>query len=341
MMTQKLFESILNSFPTRRVAVLGDMMLDVYLWGRVNRISPEAPVPIVNIQKRTSCLGGAANVMRNIATLGASSYAYGVVGDDATAEEVYRELNACRIDVAGVGRDPARRTTEKRRVIAGSQQLFREDYEDLFPVDDALRRKLVDGIVGRIRAGELDAVIFEDYNKGVLAEWMLEEIVAAARAAGIVTALDPKPGSMRPVRNLTVMKPNRSEAFALAGVADRNPDLPPLTDPVLAEVAAKLLEEWAPEYLLISLASQGMALFQANRPPQVIPTRAREVFDVSGAGDTVTATFALALVSGATPEEAAELANRAAGVVVAKVGTVPIHLDELRSALNGSNLRNS
>ena len=333
--------SLIDRFREKRIAVIGDLMLDVYLWGRATRISPEAPVPVVSIDRTSSCLGGAANVMRNVATLGASSYAYGIVGDDEAANEVYRELAVCKIDVAGVARDPARRTTEKRRVIAGSQQLFREDYEDLFPVDDALRRKLVDGIVGHIRAGELDAVIFEDYNKGVLAEWMLEEIVAAARSAGVVTALDPKPGSMRPVRNLTVMKPNRSEAFALAGIADRNPDLPPLEDPALAEVAAKLLQEWAPEYLLISLAAQGMALFQANQPPQVIPTRAREVFDVSGAGDTVTATFALALVSGAPPESAAELANRAAGVVVAKVGTVPVHLEELRSALKDSNLRNS
>ncbi len=333
-MTKETAKAILSRFPAGRIAVVGDMMLDVYLWGRVTRISPEAPVPVVNIQKRTSCLGGAANVMRNVSTLGANSCAYGIIGNDETGSEVLRELENYRIDADGVLRDSRRRTTEKRRVIAGAQQLFREDYEDPFPLDDALRRRLVDGVVERIRNHEIDAVIFEDYSKGVLAEWMLEEIIAAARAANVVTALDPKPGSMHPVRNLTVMKPNRSEAFALAGIADRNPELPPLEDPALAQVAEKLQNEWSPEYLLISLAAQGMALFQQGKAPQVIPTRAREVFDVSGAGDTVTATFALSLVSGAAPEMAAELANRAAGVVVAKVGTVPVHLEELENALH-------
>ena len=330
--TKKL-ASFLNRFPERRIAVLGDMMLDVYLWGRVTRISPEAPVPVINVARRTSCLGGAANVMRNVSTLGAASFAYGVLGGDNAADEVIRELQSCRIDASCVCRDPARRTTEKRRVIAGGQQLFREDYEDTMPVDDALRRKLVNAVIDRIRAGGLDAVIFEDYSKGLLSEWMLEEIVAAAEKCNVITALDPKPGSLKPVRHLTVMKPNRAEAFALAGNADRSPERPPLEDPCLRETAERLLAEWEPRHLLISLAAQGMGLFQRGEAPRVIPTRAREVFDVSGAGDTVTAAFTLALVSGARPEEAAELANRAAGVVVGKVGTVPILLEELRETL--------
>lgn len=327
------FHAILSHFPERRIAVLGDMMLDVYLWGKVTRISPEAPVPVVNVSRRTSCLGGAANVMRNVATLNAHAHAFGTVGNDATADELLAALAEYRIRCDAVERDSSRRTTEKRRVIAGAQQLCREDYEDVHPVDDAIRRRMVNRIVDLIRGGELDAVIFEDYRKGMLAEWMLEEVVAEARRAKVVTALDPKPGSMKPVRGITVMKPNRVEAFALAGVEDAGAGDDPAEDAALCEAAARLMESWQPEHLLISLAAQGMALYDRSLRPQVIPTRAREVFDVSGAGDTVTATFALSLVSGATPAEAAELANLAAGVVVGKMGTVPVHFEELEAVL--------
>ena len=331
-MKETNFRTILSRFPQCRIAVLGDMMLDVYLWGKVTRISPEAPVPVVNVNRRTSCLGGAANVMRNVATLNAHAHAFGTVGDDSTADELLAALAEYRISCDAVERDASRRTTEKRRVIAGAQQLCREDYEDVHPVDDAIRRRMVNRIIDLIRKGELDAVIFEDYRKGMLAEWMLEEVVAEARRAKVVTALDPKPGSMKPVRGITVMKPNRVEAFALAGVED-GPGGDPAQDAALSEAAAKLMESWQPEHLLISLAAQGMALYDRSLRPQVIPTRAREVFDVSGAGDTVTATFALSLVSGATPVEAAELANLAAGVVVGKMGTVPVHFEELEAVL--------
>ncbi len=327
------FSGILRGFGSCRVAVVGDMMLDVYLWGRVNRISPEAPVPVVNIVNRTSCLGGAANVMRNVATLGARACAFGVTGCDSSGEELAAELKKYRIGVEGVMRDETRRKTEKRRVIAGVQQLLREDYEDLHAVPDGIRRAMVDRVAGLIRTGEVDAVIFEDYRKGLLADWMLEEIVSEARRAGVVTALDPKPESIAPVKGISVMKPNRSEAFALAGMHDSSEWVHPFEDRALAEVARRLLDAWEPEQLLISLAAQGMALFGRDGTVEVIPTRAREVFDVSGAGDTVTATFTLALVSGATPVQAAELANRAAGVVVAKVGTVPVHFAELEEAL--------
>lgn len=334
-MSMNFFEysRILDRFPGKRIAVIGDLMLDVYLWGRVTRISPEAPVPVVNVQRRTCCLGGAANVMRNVSTLTARAFAFGMVGEDAAGEELLRELAAAGIDPAGVEHDSSRRTTEKRRVIAGAQQLFREDYEDVHPADDTLRRRMVSAVIDRIRRGELDAVIFEDYNKGVLTGWMLEEVIAEARKRKVVTALDPKPGNLSPVKGLTVMKPNRIEAFAMAKVEDSSGNEDPRRDPVLRAVADRLIKEWEPENLLISLAAQGMGLFSRNAEPEVIPTRAREVFDVSGAGDTVTATFALALVSGASPEQAAELANRAAGVVVAKVGTVPVQLAELRAAL--------
>ena len=325
---------ILERFKNGRVAVLGDMMLDVYLWGSVTRISPEAPVPIVGIRKRSSCLGGAANVIRNIALLGAEVRAFGVSGDDEAAREMRRAFDDLGIAANDMVCDPSRRTTEKRRIIAGGQQLLREDFEDTCAVSDDMRRQLVNGIIDLIRGGKLDAVIFEDYAKGVLTSWMLEEIVAEAAKKNVFTALDPKPGNLSPVKGLGVIKPNRLEAFAMAKLTDSEiPAAEPLNDRRLAAVARKLREEWEPRQLMISLAAQGLALYLPGEDSaKVIPTRAREVFDVSGAGDTVTGTYTLALISGAAPEEAAEIANLAAGVVVGKVGTAPITYNELMAA---------
>ena len=328
-MSNKNELNILSRFKNAKAAVLGDMMLDVYVWGQVNRISPEAPVPVVSVTKRTSCLGGAANVMRNIATLGAQAEGFGVIGSDDSGKEVISELKQAGISPAGVLISEDRPTTEKCRIMASGQQLLRIDKENIAPVSDEIRRKLVNSIIDRIRTQAIDAVIFEDYAKGLLASWMLEEIVAEARKFHVVTALDPKPGGLEPVKGLTFIKPNRLEAFAMAKVQDKAPGADPGSDPVLAGVAAQLLDQWEPEHLLISLASQGMALFHRNRTPEVIPTRAREVFDVSGAGDTVTASYTLALACGADPVTAAEIANRAASVVVAKVGTAPIMYKEL------------
>ena len=324
----------LSGFSGARVAVVGDVMLDVYLWGQVSRISPEAPVPVVSVDRRTSCLGGASNVMRNLRTLGAAAYAYGVVGDDEAGRELADNLKEFGVFDDGIIIDSSRRTTEKKRIVAGSQQLLRVDTEDTFEVDDNIRKRLVEKVISRIRAGELDAVIFEDYNKGLLSAWMLNEIICEAKKHGVITALDPKPGSLEPVKNLSVMKPNRVEAFALAGIADDGAMIDVRNNTLLHTVADKLLDIWEPELLLLSLASQGMALFRKGREVEVIPTRAREVFDVSGAGDTVTATYTVSAISGAPARIAAEIANRAAGIVVGKVGTAPIMFDELKKSFD-------
>jgi len=201
------------------------------------------------------------------------------------------------------------------------------------PLADDLRRRMVDGVLTLIRAKAVDAVIFEDYGKGVLADWMLRDIIDETKKYGVITALDPKPGSIAPVKGLTVMKPNRNEAFAMSGIRDESEgSVPPAEDAGLMLAAQTLREHWEVENLLISLASHGMALFGPDGV-RWIPTQAREVFDVSGAGDTVTATFALAMAAGASAQEAAVIANYAAGVVVGKIGTAPIHLEELRSVI--------
>ena len=320
--------TLLERFPGHRVAVVGDLMLDVYCWGRAVRLSPEAPVPVVEVERITSCLGGAANVMRNLVTLGAEAVAFGMIGDDEDGRTVLAELDGYGIDRTFVLKDPKRRTTRKQRVIAGTQQLLRIDHERTDPAPAAIRRRLVEGLLAAIREHRVDAVIFEDYRKGVLSSEMLAEVTAAAREAGVITALDPKPGSLAPVPGLTVIKPNRSEACAMAEMSVDEGDRAGLNR--VAEVLQKL---WQPEYLLVSLAAEGMALYRRNGRPTRIPTRAREVFDVSGAGDTLVAAFTLSLAAGISPKEAAEIANHAAGIVVGKVGTVPVTLEDLRKAL--------
>ncbi len=325
----KLLEAI-SRFPGKNVAVIGDLMLDVYLWGKVSRISPEAPVPVVNVTRRTSCLGGAGNVLRNLVTLGGSSVAFGLIGEDEDGQELLRQLDGYGVDPAGIAADRDRRTTRKERVMAGNQQLLRLDHEDSFAASEEIRARITSEVVRLVKSGEVDAVIFEDYGKGMLSSAMLEEIVPAASGAGIITALDPKPGSMEPVRGLTVIKPNRKEAYKMAGLAEPAGQV---SAGELDEVARRLMEIWAPEYLLISLAAEGMALYDRNGGKSVIPTYAREVFDVSGAGDTVVSAFTLALAAGAEPAEAAAIGNYAAGVVVGKVGTVTVSASELRKQL--------
>ena len=329
------YRTAVEKFSTAKIAVIGDLMLDVYLWGTVNRISPEAPVPVVNVQKRTTCLGGAANVMRNIATCGGKAIAFGAVGEDESGKELIRELHEFGIDQSGIVTSCKRRTTEKCRVIAGAQQLLRTDFEDTIALEDELREKMVCSIEKLIAGKQVNAIVFDDYANGVLSAWMLERIIKTAKIHNVATVLDPKPktGGVSPVKGLTLLKPNRHEAFALSKVRDDNSSADPASDRNLLLAAQKICEEWEPEYLLISLASQGMALFRHGQLIKIIPTMAREVFDVSGAGDTVAAVCTMALAGNCDAVTAASIANYAAGVVVGKIGTAPILKDELLAAL--------
>lgn len=328
-MKRKRLEEIVGTFRQKHVAVIGDLMLDVYVKGNAVRLSPEAPVPVVHVSKRESCLGGAANVMRNLVTLGARVSAFGAVGTDVAGDEVLTHLKSYGINVDGIVRDGSRPTTEKQRILAGHQQVVRVDFEETSPVPRDITDKVVLPLIAMIESGKVDAVIVQDYAKGLLSEGLLKIIVETARKRHIPVALDPHPRQTMRVKGLTVMTPNRLEAFGLAGVYPDDQSLPSDKDEQTCFVGRRIIDEWACDYLLMTLGAQGMALFPRQGEPEHIPTRAREVFDVSGAGDTVIAAFTLAMLGGASAVEAAGFSNHAAGVVVGKLGTATVAIDEL------------
>ncbi|NOY74930.1 MAG: D-glycero-beta-D-manno-heptose-7-phosphate kinase [Kiritimatiellaeota bacterium] len=324
---------ILDSFKDKRIAVVGDMILDVYIWGDAKRISQEAPVPVVSVRRRTERLGGAANVLCNIAALGGTAVACGLTGDDADAGHIARLMNENAIESAALFADQSRPTTRKTRVIAASQQLVRIDNEETSDASRELRGKIIDGISAMISDNELDAVILEDYAKGLLDSDMAAEITEIAKKFNVPVALDPHPGHPLDISGISIMTPNRSEACGLARVfrsETANPDDRMLE---LEKVAGIIQDKWNPDHLLITLGADGMALFSRGAPKVVIPTMAMEVFDVSGAGDTVIAAFTMSIVSGASPLEAAKIANHAAGAVVAKIGTVSVTPDEILATI--------
>jgi len=326
---------ILARIPSVRIAVLGDLMLDVYVSGTASRLSQEAPVPVLRVRKSETRLGGAANVMRNLTSLSAGQvFAFGIIGADSQGRELRSLLEAGKVNTDGLLETPDRRTTVKQRVIAGSQQVVRMDFEDTDPVSESLRAKLVEMICAKLEAHEIDALILEDYAKGLLERDMLQKIADTADKCGIYTSLDPHPGHDMRVRGLSLITPNRSEAFGLAGIYCTEPGNIVEQDGPLKKTAAVLMETWAPKSLLITLGHQGMALFKQSAPDSIfaIPTIAREVFDVSGAGDTVIATYTLCRAAGATGEEAAEISNHAAGIVVGKAGTAVTDLNELTAS---------
>ena len=308
-------------------------MIDSYIWGSVERISPEAPVPVVQVTKTSCCLGGAANVMRNIVTLGGKVDAFGLVGDDDNGKLMRQLLAEYNIDPAGVLTDPERPSIRKERVICGSQQLLRIDYENPVDASESLRKTLAEKLKNSIRSKSVQAVILEDYAKGLFSESMVQDIIDCANECGVITVLDPNPRNRMYLHGLTVMKPNRNEAFAMANMTATMPHGDASQDKSLQEVARIIGSQWQVKHLLISLAAQGMALFNSDNTCKIIPTRAREVYDVSGAGDTVVATAALALAAGAEASDAAELANYAAGIVVGQLGTATVSAAELEESI--------
>lgn len=326
--------ALTERFSGLRVAVLGDLMLDRYIWGAATRISQEAPVPVIEVTRCNSVPGGAANVVRNLIGLGANAHAFGCIGSDNDGQELLELLRDAEANSEGVIVDCQRQTTVKTRVLASNQQVVRIDRECHHCISQEMQDKLLAALQAGLSQGQIEALILEDYAKGVFDQDFMQAACDMASKAGIFVTLDPHPSHTFHVRGLKLMTPNRAEAFALAGVPHQpgNSDLG--KDQALLETGWAILEKWAPELLLITLGSEGMALFQqVGAIPMHIPTQARQVFDVSGAGDTVMASMTMALLAGAEPEEAARLANAAAGVVVGFVGTTAINIAALREKL--------
>jgi rfaE bifunctional protein kinase chain/domain len=332
-MNRERYETISGAFSRSRVLVIGDLILDQFVWGRVSRISPEAPVPVVEVDRETQYPGGAANVARNLREFSPHAAVLGMIGADANAQALKRLLTDEGIQIDGVQQDPEYHTIVKTRIIARHQQLVRVDREQKLRPTQAQFDRAIASIEGMLP--DLDAVIVEDYGKGLIRQGFADEITARVRAAGKLLAIDPNPHNPLHWRGASVMKPNRSEAFAAAGRPHSEPVDPVENDEAVQEVGRILIEKWACEILLITLGEQGMMLFRPGEPSYHTPTRAKEVFDVSGAGDTAIALFTLALTAGASASEAAEISNHASGIVVGKLGTATVSPAELLRSFSG------
>ncbi len=314
-----------------RVLVVGDVMLDQFIWGSVARISPEAPVPVVDFARESFMPGGAANVARNLTSLGAQTELLGVVGRDQAARELHHLLQHHSIGCRGILPIGQRLTSVKTRIVAHTQQVVRIDRESREPLDGPLTDRLT-GLVESL-APQAAAIIVGDYGKGVVTQPLLNHLRELCRSRGIWLSMDPKPVHHLNLSSLSLVTPNRKEAFELANLPDDTRNSNPLADANLMLATERLLNELRPALLLITLGEQGMLLCQRGQKPYHIPTVAQEVFDVSGAGDTVIATFTLAIAAGASPLEAAILSNHAAGIVVGKVGTATVTPEELLASL--------
>ena len=332
--TSERLKEILGAFPRSKILVIGDLMLDEFLWGKVTRISPEAPVPVVDIQRRAAYPGGAANVARNLASLGTQVGLAGVIGEDDAGRNLVQLLTTEKIATASIRKTALRPTTHKTRVCAitrqlhdhldieDQQQIVRVDDESRAPLDAESKRWLFDRL--REEISTHDAIIIEDYAKGLIDQELVTLVISEAKKHGKIVAIDPNPNNPFDWSGGTVLKPNRKEAFLAAG-------LPYTTDEeAILKAGAILQKRHAIRHVLITLGEAGMLLLEEGKKPYHTPTRAQDVFDVSGAGDTAIAAFTLALAAGATGIEAAEIANHAAGVVVGKLGTATLSVNELR-----------
>ncbi len=323
-------EAQIEALAKTRLLVVGDVMLDHFIWGNVRRISPEAPVPVVEVTKETWYPGGAANVARNIAPFSNHVQLMGRIGQDSAADKLRELLLVDEVDPSPLlvsGQVP---TISKARVTARQQQIVRVDREQLL----RLTSEELAEVEQRLRrlAPELDAVIIEDYGKGFVTAELVEVIATIAAESQLIVTVDPSPHNPLTWRGVSLVKPNRLEAFAAAGVADHLLPGPPDQNEELLQVGQILMAKWDTPKILITLGEQGMLLFQRDTAPHHIPTRAREVFDVSGAGDTAIALLTLALAAGHDAISAAEIANRASGVVVGKLGTARLTPAELLAA---------
>ena len=313
--TQNRLDALFAAFSDKTVMVIGDLMLDRYLWGKVSRISPEAPVPVVDIESESSRLGGAANVSYNVLSLGVRVVPLGIVGNDAEGELIKRMFQEKGFPTEGILTDANRFTTVKTRVIAHHQHVVRTDRKIREGISIAVQDKLMDHFERRLDG--LDGIILEDYNKGLLVPEFIGRVIARAREKGKMVFVDPKYDHFFEYRGVTLFKPNRKEAFDRLGIKLDSED-------AFRSALKRLMDELDCRVVLITLGEEGMILQERGREIMRVPTRAVKVHDVSGAGDTVIAAMAVVMSAGGSAEEAATIANQAAGIVCGEVGIVPV-----------------
>jgi D-beta-D-heptose 7-phosphate kinase/D-beta-D-heptose 1-phosphate adenosyltransferase len=316
--------SLVGALQKKKIVVIGDVMLDVYIKGTVARISPEAPIPVVEISEDDKKMpGGAANVAANIAALGGLATIIGTTGMDMPGRELVRELRTLKVNTSGILALRDRPTTEKTRVIANTQQVVRIDREIKSALTDKQQTQVIQKAIKAIQGA--DGVIFEDYNKGLLTTKVIRQIVAYAKAKKKIITVDPKFHNFFEFKGVTVMKPNMKEMTEALG--------PEAVGENFETIGFKAMKKLQCKSLVLTRSEHGMTIFEPGQPPQTIPTVAREVFDVSGAGDTVIATLTLALTAGATLLQATALANYAAGIEVEKLGVATVSAEELTQRL--------
>jgi len=315
---------VIDNFKSRKILVLGDMMVDENVYGKANRISPEAPIPVVRVEKKEYRLGGAANVMTNILSLGGEVFGIGVVGTDYTSKILNELLEEKGIKFYLVAEN-SRPTTKKTRILARSQGGYhpiacRIDEEIDFPIEEKTAKKIIEYVKGII--DEIDCIILSDYNKGVLNNSLSTRIIQLANEKNKPVLVDPKPENISFFKNCTAITPNKEEASKITGIKYNGTK-------DLEKIGKALFEMLNPKYVIVTCGEDGIFIYN-KEGTQLVPTKAIEVIDVTGAGDTVIATLALGLSSGVPVHDAAVIANYAAGVVIAKVGTATLTQEELK-----------
>ena len=316
---------IIGQFKGKKILVIGDIMLDKYIWGEVSRISPEAPVQVVNVLRESYAPGGAANVANNIAALNAKAFMVGIVGNDNAKDSLISELEKREIDVEGIFTEKNKPTIQKVRVIGRSQQLLRFDYEEKGYVNADTEKNILDFILGKIDGA--DAVIVSDYAKGVITKNLMETIIKISKEKNKIVIVDPKPRHKDFYKNSTLITPNHTEAHQMTNLEEEEN-----TDNDAGKMGKRLIKELNSN-VLITRGEKGMSLFEKNGEITHIPAYAKEVYDIVGAGDTSVAFLTLALASGASFKEGAIIANHAAGITVGKIGTSTVSIEELRESI--------
>jgi D-beta-D-heptose 7-phosphate kinase/D-beta-D-heptose 1-phosphate adenosyltransferase len=314
----------IQKFKASHILVVGDLMIDEYLWGDVDRISPEAPVQVVSVTNEQFFLGGAGNVINNLITLGAKVSAVGVCGSGSNGQFVLNKLNELGVNTGGIIQEPGRSTTRKTRIIANHQHVLRIDRETKIEISRRTFNALARAI-GKMVA-DVDVVLISDYGKGLITEALITKMITAAAKYDTKTIVDPKGINFKKYSGVSLITPNKKEAALASGVQI-------VDDSTLYAAAKHIIEKTAIDRVLITCGKEGMVFFERNAPPYKIDARVREVYDVSGAGDTVVAVLGLGIAAGYTMREALVLANTAAGIVVDKVGTATVSEKELTAAL--------